>query len=351
MIDGPKLTSFAPPEGSTGRLGAARRGRPRRWRQEGAALLLAMLIMTLVTTLAAGMVWQQYRAIQVESAERARTQAAWILSGALDWARLILREDGRTSAQVDHLGEPWAVPLAEARLSTFLAADRDNNSVAENESLEAFLSGTIFDAQARWNLRRLVDAEGKVAEPEVEALQRLCDAAGATGDCASRIAAAVARAWVPVTAGGARAGAIEPKRLSQLTWLGIDSDTLQRLEPYVDLLPNPQAKVNVNTASAEVIAAAVKGMSLGNAQRLVQERQRTPIRDLNAPSSAAFFPPPNALTRPLAEVLSVNSNFFIVQGRLRLEERVLDERSLVERRNNTELVVRARERVNLREGT
>ena len=64
--------------------------------QRGAALLLAMLILTLVATMASGMVWQQWRAIQVESAERARTQSAWILSGALDWARLILREDART---------------------------------------------------------------------------------------------------------------------------------------------------------------------------------------------------------------------------------------------------------------
>ena len=32
------------------------------------------------------MVWQQWRAVQVEAAERARTQAAWILTGALDWA-------------------------------------------------------------------------------------------------------------------------------------------------------------------------------------------------------------------------------------------------------------------------
>jgi general secretion pathway protein K len=320
-------------------------------RQRGAALLLAMLIMTLVTTLAAGMVWQQYRAIQVEAAERARTQAAWILSGALDWARLILREDGRNSAGVDHLGEPWAVPLAEARLSTFLAADRDNTAaLAENESLDAFLSGAIVDAQARWNLRRVVDAEGKVAEAEVKTLQRLCDAAGATGDCANRIATAVVQAWAPVSSDAGRsARAIEPKRLAHLAWLGIDSDTLQRLEPFVDVLPDPLAKVNVNTASAEVIAAAVEGMSLGNAQRLVQERQRTPVRDLNAQATAAYFPV--TLARPLGEVVSVNTTHFIVQGRLRLEERVIEERSLVERRNNTDLIVRSRERVNLREGT
>jgi general secretion pathway protein K len=341
----PKLAALAPPEGSTGRLGRPGAGPPTRCAQRGAALLLAMLIMTLVTTLAAGMVWQQYRAIQVEGAERARTQAAWILSGALDWARLILRED---RDPVDHLGEPWAVPLAEARLSTFLAADRDNNSLAENESLEAFLSGTITDAQARWNLRRLIDAEGKPVEAELKVLQRLCDAAGATGDCASRIATALATAWAPAATGG-KAGAIEPKRLSQLAWLGIDSDTLQRLEPWVVVLPDPTAKVNVNTAPAEVIAAAVEGMSLGNAQRLVQERQRKHLTDLAMAPAASFFPA--TLPRPLSEVVGVSSNYFFVQGRLRLDERVLEERSLVERRDRTQLVVRSRERVNLREGT
>ena len=89
-------------------------------RQTGAALLAAMLTVTLVASLAAAALWQQWRSIEVESAERTRQQSLWVLTGALDWARLILREDAR-SGGADHLGEPWAVPLEEARLSTFLA--------------------------------------------------------------------------------------------------------------------------------------------------------------------------------------------------------------------------------------
>jgi general secretion pathway protein K len=319
------------------------------FRQRGAALLLAMLIMTLVTTLAAGMVWQQWRAIQVEAAERGRTQAAWILVGALDWARLILREDQRENNRgnpppADHLGEPWAVPLAEARLSSFLAADRDNNSVAENDSLDAFLSGSITDAQSRWNLRRLIDGAGKPVPAEFKVLQNLCSLAGATGDCADRVASALGKAWAAPGSGGV--AAISPQQLSQLAWLGIDADTLKRLEPWIDILPEP-TDVNINTAPAEVIAAAVDGMSLGNAQRLVQDRQRTPIRDLNAPVTRAYFP----VTAPTpVPGISLTSRFFYIQGRLRLEERVLEERSLVERNQQLEVKVRSRERVNLREG-
>jgi general secretion pathway protein K len=353
MNHNPKLSVLAPFKEDAGRWGRPCAGL---WRtgQRGAALLLAMLIMTLVTTLAAGMVWQQWRAIQVEAAERGRTQAAWILSGALDWARLILREDlrenSRSTPPVDHLGEPWAVPLAEARLSSFLAADRDNNSVAENDSLDAFLSGSITDAQSRWNLRRLslIDpGTGKPPAPEeVKVLARLCAQSGATGDCADRIASALVKAWAP--AGSGSVAAIAPQHLSQLTWLGIDSDTLKRLEPWVDILPEP-TDVNLNTAPAEVIAAAIDKMSLGNAQRLVQERERSALRDLGAQSIRGLFPP--GAQMPIAGV-GVSSRFFYIQGRLRLEERVLEERSLVERLPQDLIIkVRSRERVNLREGT
>ena len=55
-------------------------------RERGAAILTAMLTVTLVATFAAAALWQQWRAIEVESAERSRVQASWVLTGALDWA-------------------------------------------------------------------------------------------------------------------------------------------------------------------------------------------------------------------------------------------------------------------------
>src|SRR5512146_2093534 len=119
-----------------------------RVRARGAALLSAMLTVVLVATFAAAALWQQWRSIEVEVAERQRVQAEWVLTGALDWARLVLREDARASGAVDHLGEPWAVPLQEARLSSFLAADQ-NSSAAESgsEGFDAFRSGPDSDRQ------------------------------------------------------------------------------------------------------------------------------------------------------------------------------------------------------------
>ena len=116
--------------------------------QQGAALLMAMVIVTLIATFSASMVWQQWRAVQIEAAERVQSQSQWVLIGALDWARLILKEDRRNGGP-DHLGEPWAIPLAEARLSSFLATDKDNS----DDAPEAFLSGGVEDMASRYNLR------------------------------------------------------------------------------------------------------------------------------------------------------------------------------------------------------
>ena len=129
-----------------------------RHRAHGAALLAAMLTVTLVATFAAAAMWQQWRAVEVETAERGRVQSAWILIGALDWSRLILREDGR-SGGADHLAEPWAIPLQEARLSTFLAADKNVTQVddASTDTTEAFLSGQITDLQGRLNITNLAE--------------------------------------------------------------------------------------------------------------------------------------------------------------------------------------------------
>ena len=138
--------------------------------QRGAAILTAMLTVVLVATLASATLWQQWRGVEVEAAERSRTQSAWVLTGALDWARLILREDARKGG-ADHLGEPWAVPLAQARLSTFLAADRSDAQAAD-DTQEAFLSGQITDLQSRLNVFNLVK-EGKIHEPSRLAFARL----------------------------------------------------------------------------------------------------------------------------------------------------------------------------------
>lgn len=337
--------SFLPEEGARNGEGAIL---SHGCRQRGAALLTAMIIVALIATLASSMLWQQYRAVQVEAAERARTQSAWILSGALDWARLILREDAKAGG-ADHLGEPWAVPLAEARLSTFLAADKSNT----DDAPDAFLSGAITDQQARLNLSNLV-VGNKIDADQLAALQRLCEAVGVSADVAQRIANGLRDAAPPQppdpSASAQAAPAVAdppllPRSTAQLAWFGLDPAAIKTLEPFVTLLPTSgkPTTVNVNTAPREVLVAAIPGLDLATAERIVQARQRTPFKATDKVRELA----PTISIAALANV-SVDSRYFEVRGRLRLDDIVLEQRSLVEKRG-IDVYVLQKERVSSRD--
>jgi len=312
----------------------------RRRRQRGAALLTAMIIVTLVATLASAMYWRQWRSVQIEIAERTRAQSAWILSGALDWARLILMEDARTGG-ADHLSEPWATPLAEARLSTFLAADESH----AEDAPEAFLAGQIVDAQSRFNLTNLVN-EGTPSDEDILALQRLCELINVDAGVAGTLVNAL-RLALPAPAASAPSNAQDvpllPPTVDELRWLGLDEAASARLAPYVTLLPI-RTSINLNTAPREVIAA-VLAVDIGSADRLIQVRQRTPFKQLSDVQQHL----PQGMV-PSEARAGVSSNFFEVRGRMRIEQRVVEERSLVQRQGRRVTTLR-RERTSFTVGS
>ena len=249
-----------------------------RCRQGGAALLAAMLTVTLVATFAATALWQQWRSVEVEAAERTRIQSAWILIGALDWSRLILIEDSRAGG-ADHLAEPWAVPLEEARLSTFLAADRNVTQIDDaGGGEEAFLSGQIIDLQSRLNLANLVSGD-TVNEAALAQFERLFAQLGLPPAELTALVQALRQAQAP---GNENTDApLMPQSPSQLAWLGLDAATVQRLRPYVELLPKP-TPLNINTASAEVLAGVIPGLDLASAKRLAARRPYKTLADAAA---------------------------------------------------------------------
>ena len=301
--------------------------------QGGAAILTAMLTVVLVATLATTVLWQQWRGVEVEAAERSRAQSAWVLTGALDWARLILREDGRQGG-ADHLAEPWAVPLIDARLSTFLAADRSDTQAAE-DTQEAFLSGQIVDMQSRMNVTNLVQ-NGKIHLPSRIVFGRLfallnlpaseLDALAENLRLAQDGGAAGASDPAPATAAGVP---LWPQDTDQLAWLGLSAPTIAALRPYITVLP-VRTPVNLNTAPAEVIYACVEAFELADAHRLVRERSTTHLATLNDARKAAAKA--GMTTAQFNDGQhSVASRFFEVFGKLRVEQTTVQEHSVVQR--------------------
>lgn len=290
--------------------------------QRGAALLAAMLTVALVATFAAGALWQQWKSIEVEGAERQRTQARWLLTGALDWARVILREDARAgdaSAPADHLAEPWAVPLQEARLSSFLAAlpDGTGNTVDDEKfAQQVLLSGQVSDLQGRLNVTNLLQGE-QLDTKTALAFERLFDALGVPPVQLSRLTQGLMAAQKQSSS-----SPVMPQRVGQLSWLGLSPQTLQTLSSHITVLPT-RTPVNLNTASVQVLYASVPGLSLSDAQRLVQQRERQHWTSVEAFQKAL------GRTVSLEGTHSVSTRYFEVLGRLRMPQTTLQERSLV----------------------
>ncbi len=298
---------------------------PTHRRQRGAALLLAMLTVALVASVSAAAYWQQWRDLQLEQTARQRSQSLWLLTGALDWARLILREDARAS-QVDHLAEPWALPLQETRLSSFLSAGQA--SQAADDAFDARLSGRIIDEQGKLNLRNLIDTSGdqvQLAPVERQSVERLFVALGLPAAELQQLLQGLLAAYEPGTSVSSE-GLLRPQRYEQLAWLGLSQTTLDRLSPYASWLPEP-TPVNLNTASALVLHASLPGLDLAQAQAVVAQRERrhfsaiTDLRDLV----------PEVGAQLKAQRHAVTSRYFRVLGLLRLDETTLEQNALVVR--------------------
>ncbi len=302
--------------------------RPLATQQQGAALLMAMLTVALVTTLTSAALWQQWRQVEIETAERGRSQTAWMMTGALDWTRLILREDAAASAtaKVDHLDEPWALPVQESKLSTFLSQDQQ----WQEGDAEVFLSGQITDAQSRMNVMNLIDGDkvsGAVLARFAALFERMEVPLSELQTLTQQLQSAQLAAK-PDAAKDAQNGraALMPQQTDQLVWLGLSPRSWRVLQNHITVLPEA-TPVNLNTASAQVLSACIPGLDLAAARQAVDLRQRGHWVSLEAVRKALGLAPGTLNDQQH----SVQSRYFEIKGRMRIDQVVQDEWALVRR--------------------
>jgi general secretion pathway protein K len=294
-------------------------------RARGAAVVMAMLVVAVTASLVAGVFWRQNVLIRQAENELSYAQARWLLRGAIDWAGVILGEDARTS-QVDHLGESWAVPLAETRLNE------------DDGRQPLYLAGQIRDAQAKLNLRNLA-AAGGVVQNEVDAFRRLLAIIGVDQTLADHVAQRVL-ASVALMNGRAPTMIAVSSVQDLLAVEGMTPEAIERLRPYVTALPLP-TPVNANTASPEVLSARIANLSLADARRLAASRDRSYFRDLSDVLTRLGSTP---LTAGNDEIV-VATRYFAVEGTVSYGRATLHADALLQRNANSVEVLWLREPV------
>lgn len=306
-------------------------------RQQGVALITAVLIVALVTAAAVAMAARQQVDIRRSSNILSNDQAYLFALGAEDYARNVLEWDGdriKGNPDVDHLGEAWAqtvsVPVEGA-----------------------MLNGSVQDLQGRFNLNALLDANGQPNQVMIERFKNLLRLLGLDENIAEAVVD-----WIDADNnprpgfGGAeedfyllqappyRAANTLMTSASELRLIrGMDDEAYQTLIPFVSALPASDTAINVNTAPAEVLAALEQNLTLQIGKELVEAREADEF------ATIAEFTGHNLLANHQIDpnMVDVKSNFFRVDAVAKFDQAVARLHSLLKRDSGkVEVLMRSR---------
>ncbi len=270
---------------------------------------MALIIVAIAATMAATMLARQQASLVAEEARRHSTQARWILRGALDFAQFQLR--GVASRLQFDSANILNSQLKPIQLKYILSVSENTDDAV----FEALLEGKIEDAQAKFNLRNLVDSNGQTSPVDMVALEKLftnlgiADAKALTIDAAGNVTSLVLGQL------------FEPRAPLDLI-TGLNSEQRVLLDKYVTLLPVSQTEVNVNSASAELISAVVPGLALPVAKSIVM--QRTFFSEIGQFNTQV----PSTNQKGAAPV-SVRTKFFEVTGIVTWDSLTIEQHALV----------------------
>ena len=279
-------------------------------REQGVALLTAILVTALASMLAVAMVSRQHVEIR-RTANVLESERAYLFAlGAEGWVKHILQRDDPSK---DSLDEDWAVSLPPISVEG------------------AQLAGRVEDLQGRFNLNNVVLA-GKAYKPAVELFQHLLQSIELSPDLALALVD-----WIdadmdvsfpagaeddeylsaPTPYRAANRPLLSPSEL--LLIKGFTPEVYAQLAPLVTALPVPTG-ININTAPPAVLAALGEGLTAGDLEGIVAQREEKPFATVDELlNEGAFSSRAPALRRP--GVLAVKSDFFLLQGAARFGER------------------------------
>ncbi|UZE24242.1 type II secretion system protein GspK [Pseudomonas sp. B21-056] len=211
-------------------------------RQDGVALISVLLVLSLALLLVGGMLRSHRLLLHSSAQQLQQVQLRQLGLAAEAWGQVVLEDSLKTLAGPVDLSQDWA------RLAPALTLE------------DARVDVDIEDLSGRLNLNPLL-AHGQIDQVTLGRWSRL-----------------LALLDLPALS-LPQVGALE--ELSQLRLLpGIDGHTLQRLEPWVALLPK-DARLNINTAPQQILMT-LDGLDAGPAKAVIARRSDTPYASVQA---------------------------------------------------------------------
>ena len=287
--------------------------------QRGIALITILVMVALATILAATIVKRQANTAENTAYLMRQNQSLMYAKSAEVFFSELLVDDAENAAYIDHLQENWAKPMPAFPVE------------------DGFVSGTIQDESGKFNLNSLVNADGTPNLPAKIWFEKLLLRVGLQ----EKLSEAVIDWQDPddQTIGGMGAEAnyyqgLSPSYLPSNTQFhhveelklvrGFEGEKYLQIADYVTTAPNTDSKLNINTASAVLLASLDPKLEVNAVQQVIQQRQANLQYFSNVSELWAIEPfaqVGNEVRTELNDLLGVQSNYFKARIEVILSER------------------------------
>jgi general secretion pathway protein K len=281
-------------------------------RQQGIALLMAMLVVAIATVTAVSLVHEQSFSVRKTSNLQHYDTGLMYGVGLEDYARLFLNKDARES-KIDHLGEDWAIGIPALPIEG------------------GFLSGSIVDGQSLININNLLTSQFTRKQ-----LKLLCADLEVNADFIPAVIDWIDANTEPEVPDGAEDDyytALEiPYRtanrlmadISELKLVkGVDNDMYIKLKPYLTALPE-ETSLNLNTIPAQIFETLDLGKT---GQEFIDERDKDAFTSVDDFATRMDI----VLDENQKKNLSVSTSYFLATGVVNFDEKSVTLNSLIKR--------------------
>ena len=288
-------------------------------KQKGIALITILVMVALATILAATIAQRQKFTAENTAYLMRQNQSLWYAKSAETFFSELLVEDAENAGDVDYLQKNWAKPMPAFPVE------------------DGYVTGQLYDESGKFNLNSLVDDSGQVNVAAKEWFERLLTNVGLNAQLSEAVIdwqdadnesigpmgaeesyyRGLRNAYLPANS---KFHAVEELKMVR----GFEGEKYLQIAPYVSAIAVQDAKVNINTAPAIVLASLVESLDVKTVESVLEQRQQNMDHFSNVDelwSLEPFSQAKNENQTALNALLGVKSSYFQAKIEVILSER------------------------------
>ena len=288
-------------------------------KQKGIALITILVMVALATILAATIAQRQKFTVENTAYLMRQNQSLLYAKSAETFFSELLVEDAENAGDIDYLQENWAKPMPAFPVE------------------DGYVTGQLYDESGKFNLNSLVDDSGQVNVAAKEWFERLLMNAGLNAQLSEAVIdwqdadnetlgpmgaeesyyRGLRNAYLPANS---KFHAVEELKMVR----GFEGEKYLQIAPYVSAIAVQDAKVNINTAPAIVLASLAESLDVKTVEAVLEQRQQNMEHFSNVDelwSLEPFSQAKNENQTALNALLGVKSSYFQAKIEVMLSER------------------------------